>query len=74
MDSLFRRSSVVEQVAVNHLVAGSNPAVGAYAKRASIGALFLYLFKAVGFEREGLPTGRQGSGNGSFPFGVTEVF
>ena len=25
-------------------------------------------------EREGLPAGRQGSGNGSFPFGVTEVY
>lgn len=34
--------------------------------------LLLYLFLLTGFEQEGLPAGRRGSGNGSFPVGATE--
>lgn len=38
----FRGSSVVEQVAVNHLVVGSNPAPGAPSKKPHKYAVFCY--------------------------------
>lgn len=40
-------------------------------EKSFIRGIFSFLFLARGFEREGTPAGMQGSGNGSFPFGVT---
>lgn len=42
LDAIFRGSSVVEQVTVNHLVVGSNPPPGAKEKADSTLAVFSF--------------------------------